>query len=283
MRRICRISVVVLAFALFASDHATAQPLVYTAESLESWIINADRVWIARIVRVRDEPIPGGSEKPGITIAVEETLKYPIFEQRHEKMGLFVEHPTARFKDVEERSSRLLIAHSDHHQFSPKLIELTPGKVEVLRADFTILRTPEAVLQAAREIIGRVPPNVRQLHTVCLTIPPDVPFDSKRGPHGQLIVPVDEPLETLAIGWLDSENYSSRSKAAEVLRYFKSEANIDRLRGLLQDTGYSEQLADDRTRTKYYGVRDQAYQTLKAWGINVERPVIIESNRGQDQ
>ncbi|MDV6028521.1 MAG: hypothetical protein F9B45_00115 [Phycisphaera sp. RhM] len=283
MRRICRISMVVLGFTLFASDHATAQPLVYTAESLESWIINADRVSIARIVRVRDEPIPGGSEKPGITIAVEETLKYPIFEQRHEKMGLFVEHPTARYKDFEGRSSRLLIAHSDHHQFSPKLIELTPGKVEVFRADFTILRNPDAVIQAAREIIGCVPPHVRQLHTVCLMIPPDVLAESKLGPYGRLIVPVDEPLETLAIGWLDSESYSSRSKAAEVLRYFKSEANIGRLRGLLQDTGYSEQTADDRTRTKYYGVRDQAYQTLKAWGINVERPVIIESNRGRDQ
>ncbi|MCS7465094.1 hypothetical protein NZK35_00220 [Stieleria sp. ICT_E10.1] len=283
MRRICRISVVVLGFAFFASDHATAQPLFYTAESLESWIINADRVWVARIVRVRDEPIPGGSEKPGITIAVEETLKYPIFEQRHEKMGLFVEHPTARFKDVEERSSRLLIAHSDHHQFSPKLIELTPDKVEVFRADFTILRNPDAVIQAAREIIARVPPNVRQLHTVRLPIPPDVLIKSKLGAYGQLIVPVDEQLETLAIGLLNSESYSSRSKAAEVLRYFKSEANIDRLRALLKDTRYSEQMADDRTRTKYYGVRDQSYQTLKAWGIKVERPVIIESSHGPDQ
>ncbi|PAY17457.1 hypothetical protein CKO51_21315 [Rhodopirellula sp. SM50] len=283
MRRICRIAIVVSGFALFAIDHAMAQPLVYTAESLESWVINADRVWIARIVRVRDEPIPGGSEMPGITIAVEETLKYPIFEQRHEKMGLFVEHPTAQFKDFEKHSSRLLIAHSDQHQFAPKLIELTPGKVEGLRADFTILRTPEAVVQAAREIIGRVPPNVRQLHTVCLTIPADVSFDSKLGPHGQLIVPVDEQLETLAIGLLNSESYSKRSKAAEVLRYFKSEANIDRLRALLKDTGYSEQRADDRTRTKYYGVRDQAYQTLKAWGIKVERPEILESNHGPDQ
>ncbi|QDV45286.1 hypothetical protein Enr13x_51620 [Stieleria neptunia] len=281
MRSLCRIAVAVVGFVLFAMDQATAQPLIETAESLESFVINADRVWVARIIRVRDEPIPGGSRKPGITIAVEETLKYPLFEQRHEKMGLFVEHPTARFKAFEERTSRLLIAHSDHHPFSPKLIELAPGKVELFLADFTILRKPDAIVQAAREIISRVPPHVRQLHTVRLMIPAEVLVESKLGPYGQLVVPVDEQLEKRAIGFLKSTSSSRRSEAAKVLRYFKSDANIDRLRMLLADSGYSRRMADDRTRSKYFGVRDEAYQTLKAWGIEVERPVIVEPDSRQ--
>lgn len=281
MRIICRISFVVFGFMLLTVDQATAQPLAYSAESLESLVINADRVWIARIIGVRDEPIPGGSKMPGITIAVEETLKFPLFEQRHEKMGLFVEHPTTRFKELEERSSRLLITHSDHEQFSPKVIELAPGKTEVFLADFTILHKPDAVIKAARQIISRVPPNVRHLHTFRLMIPREVLVQNKLGPYGQLTVPVDEQLKKRAIGFLKSKSYSRRSEAAKVLRYFKSDANIDRLRMLLKDSGYSRQTADNRTRLKYYGVRDDAYKTLKAWAIKVEQPVIVEPDNDQ--
>lgn len=283
MRSTCRSSVVVLGFVLFAMDQATAQPLVYTAESLESVVINADRVWVARIIGVRDEPIPGGSKMPGITIAIEETLKFPLFEQRHEKMGLFVEHPTTGFKGFEDRSSRLLIAHSDHDRFSPKLIELAPGNTQVFMVDFTVLHKPDMVVQAAREIISRVPSNVRQLHTFRLMIPQEVLAETKLGPYGQLIVPVDEQLQKRAIGLLRSKSYTRRSEAAKILRYFKSDANIARLRELLEDSGYSQQMDDAGTSSKYYGVRDDAYQTLKAWGIDVERPVIVIPESHHDE
>jgi len=282
MRGISRLSVVVLGFVLFAVDQATAQPLVYTAESLDSFIMNADRVWVARIIGVRDDPIPGGSKMPGVTIAIEETLKYPLFEQRHKKMGLFVEHPTTVFKGFEERSSRLLIAHSDQNQFSPKIIELAEGKTKVFLADFTMLRKPDTVVEAARKIIGRIPPNVQRLHTMRLMIPREVLLENELGPYGQLIVPVDDQLKDLAIGFLKSKSYSRRSEAAKILRYFKSDANIDRLRRLLKDSGYSQQV-DGGTRSKYYGVREDAYRTLKAWGIEVERPVIVEPDNSPNE
>ncbi|QEG01595.1 hypothetical protein Mal15_56720 [Stieleria maiorica] len=281
MRRICRLSVIALGITLIVGGDAPAQPLVDTAESLESLVVNADRVWVAKIVGVRDEPIPGGSKMPGIAIAVEETLKYPLLEQRHDRMGLFVEHPTARYKAFATHSSRLLITHSDCCQSSPKLIELTPGKVELFLADFTVLHEPDAVVRAAKEIIRRTPPHVRQLHTVRLMIPQKVLVDTNLGPYGQLIVPVDERLEQRAIGFLTSESYSRRSEGVTILRYFKSDANINRLRTLLGDAGFSQQLAVDGNRTKYYGVRDDAYQTLRAWGIEVERPVIAEPD-GRD-
>ncbi|WP_182865914.1 hypothetical protein [Stieleria mannarensis] len=282
MRRICRISVVVLGIALIGGGDAPAQPLVDTPESLESLVVNADRVWIAKIVDVRDEPIPGGSKMPGITIAVEETLKYPLYEQRHERMGLFVEPPTARYKAFEKHSSRLLITHSDCCQSSPKLIDLTAGKVELFLADFTVLHEPDAVVRAAKEIIRHTPTHVRQLQTVRLVIPPNVLVDTQLGPYGQLIVPVDERLEQRAIGFLTSESYSRRSEGAKILRYFKSDANIDRLRTLLGDAGYSQQRAGDGNRSKYDGVRNDAYQTLRAWGIEVERPVIAKPDDRHD-
>ena len=278
-----RVQVIVLVSLLLAADRATAQPLVYTAESLESLIINSDRVWVATIVGVREDPIPGGSSKPGITIAVEETLKYPLFEQRHPKMGLFIEKPIDRFKDLEERSSRVLIAHSDHRQFSPTLIDLTPGKVEVFTAGFKILRDSDAVIRKAKEIIRRTPANVRELHTVRLMIPPELLAKSTHGPFGQLVVPVDDELEKQAIRFLKSQSYSRRSEAAKVLRYFKSDANIARLRPLLEDSEFSQRQTGNRNRAKYHGVRDAAYQTLNAWGIEVERPVILEPDSRQDE
>lgn len=276
MRKTCRMRAIVAGLVLLAASQTIAQPLVFTAESLEGLVINADRVWIAEIIKVRDEPIPGGSTMPGITIEIEETLKYPLFEQRHDKMGLFVEPPTARFKAFEERSSRLLIAQRDDDPFSPTLIELSPGKPEVFLADFTILRQPDAVVQAAREVINRSAPNVRQLQTFRLMIPADVLADANLGPYGQLVVPVDEHLEKRAIGFLEAKSHLRRSEAARALRYFKSDANIDRLQALLDDAGYSERVADGGTRVKYYGVRDDAYRTLKAWDVPVERPEIEE-------
>ena len=283
MGSIYRASAAILGLALLWVGQATAQPLIDTVESLESLVINADRVWVGRIVGVRDKPIPGGSKLPGITIAIEETLKLPLFEQGFDKIGLFVEHPTARFKTFAERKSRLLIVHSDHNQFSPKLIDLTPGKAELFTADFTILHKPDAILQTAREIIRRAPAYVRQLHTFRLTIPRDVLARSNLGAYGQLIVPVDEQLETRAIEFLKSKSDVKRSEAAKILRYFKSDANIDRLRTLLKDSGYSQQMTEGQAGEKYYGVRDQAYQTLKAWGIEVERPVITEPDSQHDE
>lgn len=280
MRSTDQIALVVFGLLLLAVDQAPAQPLVHRAESLESLVINADRVWVAKIIEVRDEPIPGGSEMPGITIAIEETLKYPLFEERRfEKRGLFVEHPTTAYHEFYERSSRLLIAHSDDYRYSPRLIELAPGKTEVFMADFTLLRDPETVVQAARETISRIPPNVRRLHTMRFSIPTDVLAETKFGPYAELVVPVDEQLEKRAIASLNSKSYSMRLASAKALRYFKSEKNIDRLRMLLDDPGYYQ----DSHIPKYYGVRDNAYQTLKAWGIEVERPVIEEPDHYQSE
>ena len=274
-----RVPILLLGFVLYTFCNANltlGQPLFHTAESLDSWIINSDRVWVAKIVGVRDQPIPGGSKMPGITIAIEETLKYPLFEQRHKRMGLFVKHPTSRYKKLQEAASRLLIAHSDDHQFAPQLIVLAPDKTEVFLADFTVLNKPDAVVQAARAIVRRHPPNVRRLHTFRVAIPRDMVVKSKLGPHGQLMVPVDDQLKKRAMRDLTSKDYLRRYEATRALRYFQSDANVQRLRTLLRDPGYSERTAGNEARTKYYGVRESAYQTLQAWGIKVKRPVIVE-------
>ncbi len=156
------------------------------------------------------------------------------------KMGLFVELPTTTFKEFQERSSRLLIALNDHDQFSPTLIELEPDKTEVFRADFTLLRDPEKVLETVRETVDSMPANVRQVHTFRMTVPQEALAETKFGPDMRLSVPVDERLEKVAIEFLGSKNYIKRWEAVQALRYFKSNANTGRLRAILDDSGYSQ-------------------------------------------
>jgi hypothetical protein len=73
-----------------------------------------------------------------------------------------------------------------------------------------------------------------------------------------------------------------RAEGARALRYFKSDENIASLRKLLADPGCAYRYPDpknDNIQERIYVVRYQAYQTLKAWGVEVEKPVITEEVR----
>ncbi len=75
---------------------AFAQPLIDTVASIDSLVINADYVCVAKIIKVRDEPIPGGSEMPGFDFDVEEYLKVPMGQEltpEIKQRGMFVAPP----------------------------------------------------------------------------------------------------------------------------------------------------------------------------------------------
>lgn len=275
-------ALVILGFLTVAAEYGFAQPQIQALESIESIVMNADRVWIAKIVEVADDPIPGGSDKPRIAIEIEETLKYPLFETRLEKTILFVEHPTTVFHDFQERSCRLLIAHNDRNRRSMTMIELASEEMEVFRADLTLLRDSDAVVQVAKDRIAKLPANVRQFHTVEIMLPKEKLQGTSFGHYARLNVPVDEALEKLAIEFLESDDYMKRWQAAQFLRYFKSPDNIDRLVQKLDDSGCNE-TGKNGQHQWYYGVRDEAYKTLDAWGVEVKRPVVIESNHDRSK
>src|SRR6056297_822683 len=115
-----------------------AQPLIDSVASIDSLVINADYVYVGKIIKVRDEPIPGGSKMPGFTFEVDEYLKVPMEEDltpEIKQRAMFVSPPTTKYKDWMNRSCRLLIILNDSSSHHPTVIELNPDKPEVFTAE----------------------------------------------------------------------------------------------------------------------------------------------------
>jgi hypothetical protein len=239
-----------------------AQPLIDSVASIDSLVINADYVYVGRIIKVRDEPIPGGSEMPGFTFEVDEYLKVPTEEDltpEIAKRGMFVSPPTAKYKDWMDRSCRLLIILNDSSSHSPTVIELAPNTAGVFTAEFRLLHDPDEILQAAKDVIERTPSNIRRLCTLRLMLPQEV-YKGTRWEGGQglfLEVPADAQLEEWAIESLDHQDPLYRRNAAQSLRYFKTERNATLVAKLLNDPEFV--------------VRHAAHQTLERWEIQADR------------
>jgi len=155
---------------------AFAQPLITCVASIDSLIINADYVYVAKIIKVRDEPIPGGSKMPGFDFEVEEYLKSPMSEDltpEIKQRGMFVDPPTTKYKEWMNRSSRLLIIHNDSSPDHPTVIELAPDEPDVFIAQFRLLQDPNEIIQATKDAIERTPSNIRRLCTLRLMVPRD--------------------------------------------------------------------------------------------------------------
>lgn len=244
---------------------AFAQPLIDTVASIDSLVINADYVYVAKIIKVRDEPIPGGSKMPGFTFDVEEYLKVPMGEEltpEIKQRGMFVAHPTTKYKDWMHRSCRLLIIYNDSSPHHPTVIELIPDRPDVFTADFRLLHDPKQIIQAAKDAIERTPSNVLRLCTLRLMVPRDLYKGTRWEDSAGLMlnVPADAQLEKWAIELLHHENPSNRLQAAQSLRYFKSERNAKKVAKLLNDP-----VSD---------VRNAASQTFKRWEMEAEPPVL---------
>lgn len=244
-----------------------AQPLIAHTQSIESLVINSDRIWIGKIIKVRDEPIPGGSDKPGFTYEVEECLKLPLGAQPDltiKKRGMFVAHPTTKYKDWMDRSCRLLIAFNEFDRNHPTIIELSPNKPEVFKADFTLLRDPEEVIQAAKAVVKSAPINVQRIHTFKL----QVPHKAIKGTRWEdwsglsLSVPIDGHLEKRAIKNIHSDDPWRRYQAVKALSHFKSEDNVTLLKSLLDDPAHNN--GNEPGQRSYY-IRDEARKTLERW------------------
>lgn len=86
-----------------------------------------------------------------------------------------------------------------------------------------------------------------------------------------LLVPIGKRLEETAHAWLKSKELDFRVDGVRTLRHFKSDDNIRLLKGLLDD---SHGRIEGKTRT--YPVRLAAFEVLKQWGIEIQRPVTEE-------
>lgn len=276
-------SFIVIGVSLIATVQGFAQPLSPQTESIESLVANADLVFIATLEKFGDGDRATGREVHQATIVIEETLKKDLFNEYHDRLSIYIPAPASVLADWQERSCRLLVAHRSDEPKETTVMELAKGKLEVMRDDMTLLRNPDDVIKAAREAVRRMPLGVKRVHTFRLSVPRELvggttwePYYGTGG-HLRLVVPVDMHLEKRAQDYLRSENYMKRAEGVRALRYFKSDANIARVKALLTDPGHVIRQADKgEGQEAFYVVRYEAYETLKAWRIDVKEPVIHE-------
>jgi hypothetical protein len=282
MRSASLTSVIAIGVFLAAVEPTSAQPLFAHAESIESTVVNADLVFIAKLVKLGDATQVDGLEVHAATIAIERTLKQEIYnDESYELLQVRIARSAAVLTDWIERSCRLLVLLKDDAPYANTVIELVPGKMEVLKADFTLLREPEEVIRAAAESLRRMSPAVKRVHTFALRVPLNHVAKTRWAEyHGlTLDVPVDEQLEKRAVEYLRSENYLEREQAVRALRYFKSDENISQVEAMLNDPGWAylhHPQENNGIEVRLYGVRDAAYKTLKSWGMDVDKPMIRE-------
>ncbi|RCS42148.1 hypothetical protein DTL42_20165 [Bremerella cremea] len=276
-------SLIVLGIFYAAAQQALGQPLVAKAESIESAVINADLVLVAKLVHIGEAKQVDGREFYNTNISIVRNLKQDLYlDEPHKKLQAELLGPAAVLADWKDRSCDLLVLIYNYEPYATKVIELAPGKMEVMKADFTLLREPEAVLNAAEQALQRTPPAIKRLHTFELHVPRNLIANTQWDNYFGLFlnVPVDQQLEKRAIKYLRSENYNERKEGARALRYFRSDENIARLKTLLQDPGwgYLRHPADNNgIEVRYYGVRDSAYLTLKSWDVEVDKPETQET------
>jgi hypothetical protein len=280
---------VAVAIFLFAAADLPGQPLFPATRSIETIVANSDLVVVAKLVEIRlDEQAPQ-HRGLDILVDVEETLKQDLFTiDPYEGLGVRVSQPLAEVQEWKRRGSRLLIAHDDHAPDEATILELADGRMEVLTADLKLLRDPEKVLQVAKETAQRAPAAVKRIHTFPLAVPREVIVGTKwetyYGSSGylRLSVPVDQRLEKRAIDYLGSDSYQQRYEGVRALRYFKSDDNIARVKSLLGDPHWGHLKDADENggvEVRWYGVRDEAFRTVRAWGVDMEKPVVREEVR----
>ena len=307
MKHSCFTSLVAAGVSLFVSVHAHAQPIFVRAQSIEYIVNNADIVVIGKVVDFAGEEKADQFGRREATIAIEETLK----GEYQERMRVLLAYPVRVLAEWQDDSRRLLVAAQgvpliasqvislvtkkldflteDHRNrllvaankvppAATDVIDLTKNELEVLTADFRVLREPEEVLRIAKETIRRRP-GVRRVHGFRLMVPPEVVAETKWRTSAFLTVPVDDRLQKRAHDYIRSESYQQRCEGAEALRYFKSQENIARVKPLLADPGWGYLRRAEENQgieVRMYGVREEAYQTLKYWGVNAEKPMIRE-------
>ncbi|QDV22534.1 hypothetical protein [Aureliella helgolandensis] len=222
----------IFAISVLASGDLFAQPLFPKTESIDSLVANSDYILVATLVDFRTGAEADDHSGYDVTIVIDESLKQPVLTEVHPRMSFHFPHLASVLNDWKERSSRLLVAYDEFAPTETKVIELAPGKVEVMTADFVLLRQPDAIIKAARQMARGLPVGVKRVQTFNLHVPRAIVAGTKWEPYydigGHLVlsVPVDEQLKKRAREYLRSkENRLKHSEGEQALRYFKADQN----------------------------------------------------------
>jgi len=164
----------------------------------------------------------------------------------------------------------------------------SPAWIPVFTRDFKRLQGERAILDYVRQVLGR--PR-SPLQTMTIPPPPGargkefltgVQVFGKTLVHygsGGLTVPVDEVLERWAFSELSRLTPGKSYPVIQMLKPFRSERNIARLRELLSDRSYEVTLPAERyrgTELRDYLRRNVAVQVLREWQVSFQEPTTRE-------
>ncbi len=288
-----------LAVVVGARGTASGQPIGSHFDSVEWMAADSTLVVQGTIVAVKTEREEEYGEWQTVAFRVEETLKGEKRTMVHfavdasgsrDKISQWRNdgRPLIVFLDESRRLASRMAGSSGlsgrrfvRYPFAPRsgyvsdsFLELVPdSQTPAYTLALKRLEHPEQVLEATKAAISiRTEPG--KLHSCSIRLP-------DRGGLDYLTVPVDARVEAAARQWARSQELELRVEGSTVLLYFQSQANVDVLKGMLDDPGYVTQVKEEAGRVveefRIYPVRQNAYQVLQAWGIEVSRPVIREA------
>lgn len=165
--------------------------------------------------------------------------------------------------------------------------------------DLRLLETRDEILKATREAVAKGG-NGKPIRPHRVYLPGSIAQRTgRRGDANILVVPIDERLESLAMhlirspaqflpdgdtshhdalrqkgGANEATKYLLRQEGVKALKYFKSDGNIAVLKSLLADSS-----SGIRDGEEVYGVREVAYQTLRSWDCDIDKPVLKRASR----
>jgi hypothetical protein len=245
---------------------ANAQPIAFHIPCLDTMAINAEYVFVGKIVAIHELVRSGANTN--VDVSVEKWLKG---DGQSDTTQARIDVPVTVLTDWKIRASRLLIFNGVGGgklagvEDLERAMDLSDPDLRVLTADMEVLRDPEQILQAAQGAIQRHP-GVYRISTFTRNVPTETARMFGQTLWPVTTVPADADLERWALSALDSEQAGERAEAADALWRFPSEANAARLKLLLDDPALSDK--------NIYFVRKRAYESLLDMGVRVPEPVL---------
>jgi hypothetical protein len=285
------IRLLLLLFALCGlATHAVAQRLPSPMlESIDVKVLRSSTIVIVSIDSVADAPkrrdrevrlsvknTLRGAPGPTITGTTADISQLKVWQSKSASLLALKSGKSERIDLID-----LLTASSANHypEYARQLGELAP----ISTKNFEILKNQDAILSYARKLI-RQSPAASDAPTMAIKPPPTRAGSSwakalQFYADGGLIVPVDSDLEKLALASLKTLTRRNLYESIQMLRPFKSEKNIERMKKLLADPSYEVVIRADEFRgydLREYLVRSAAVETLKHWGVDVPETMTRE-------
>ena len=244
-------------FLVMLSSEAIAQLGPASYRSLEDMVHNSEVVLLGRIIAIDGEREQLGQTTYKIRFNVEEAIKGGDLD--HNDFYLFAKRDQIE-KWINTRARLVLKSPFDINTNSesawimidftePLLMQLSLGEDGVL----THVDTEKEVLEVLRNTVQRLP-GVVQMRTFQL------PTELRLVKQANLLiqdglpivfVPIDKPLETWARRVISGDTDLSLDSGVRALRHFKSEANIEWMRLLIETE------TDDENRRVLKGLLDE--------------------------